>query len=409
MAAKTEITLDFSKQINKEYQKYYYNKIRQLWFFGGAGTGKSFFAHQKILLRCIVEKNHNFIIVRKTLKSLKKSCIPLFKHILDINGLPYTENKTEAVLNLNFCNSSLAFIGVGIGEGGIERIKSIFGITGIFVEELTELTEDEYMQLCLRLRGKMKNYQQILTCFNPILTLTSGWIKKNYFDKEIKKEDIEIVKTDIEWNNEIDDNYKNVLNSLTGVNKKIYSDGDWADVEGKIYNNYKAQELTDEEIKNLLTKNIFFGLDFGFTNSSALLLLAEIDNKVYVLDELYKSQMLISEIIQYQKALCEKHNISKRVVTYCDSASPDKIKEGVNAGLNWKKSNKDITFGISKVKEFNIVIDSSCINLLKELETYAYQKDSDLPVKENDHACDAMRYAIATHLTGKQRIIKRNY
>jgi phage terminase large subunit len=65
---------------------------------------------------------------------------------------------------------------------------------------------------------------------------------------------------------------------------------------------------------------------------------------------------------------------------------------------------KDIEAGISAVQELfksnRLFIHSSCTNLIWELETYAYpdkkpdHNEAELPIKENDHAVDTLRYVL---------------
>ena len=49
--------------------------------------------------------------------------------------------------------------------------------------------------------------------------------------------------------------------------------------------------------------------------------------------------------------------------------------------------------------------DALPIYLLSELDSYAWEekardKGQDVPIKKYDHACDALRYALYTHLDG---------
>jgi len=65
--------------------------------------------------------------------------------------------------------------------------------------------------------------------------------------------------------------------------------------------------------------------------------------------------------------------------------------------------------GINTVKELfktgRLRVHESCQNLIYELETYAYperkfgRNEEENPIKENDHALDALRYALSMHNT----------
>jgi hypothetical protein len=45
--------------------------------------------------------------------------------------------------------------------------------------------------------------------------------------------------------------------------------------------------------------------------------------------------------------------------------------------------------------DVGLVVDKSCVNLIREFGLYRYAESGDMPVKENDHALDALRYFFA--------------
>lgn len=87
-----------------------------------------------------------------------------------------------------------------------------------------------------------------------------------------------------------------------------------------------------------------------------------------------------------------------------ESVEPDRIEILKKTGLNCREVSKDIVAGVDRVRELfkqnRIHISPDCKNLIHELETYRYpdkkpdQNEQEKPVKENDHALDALRYAL---------------
>jgi phage terminase large subunit len=73
------------------------------------------------------------------------------------------------------------------------------------------------------------------------------------------------------------------------------------------------------------------------------------------------------------------------------------------------KGKDSIKNGINKVRELlkqgRLKINSACVNLIWELETYAYPEkrpdnpEPEIPIKENDHLLDAVRYVLQTNKT----------
>lgn len=189
--------------------------------YGSAGSSKSYSQAQCEIYKAINEK-HKILIIRKVGATLKDSVIPLFiDTLLKPCGYPYEWQKSDRQLNLG--NSSIIFRGLDDPE----KIKSIQGITRIWVEEGSELTEDDFNQLNLRLRGA-DNLQMSIT-FNPIVE--THWIKKTFFDSDRK--DVVIFKTTYKDNPFIDEEYKRQLEMYKHIDVNyynIYALGNWGKV-----------------------------------------------------------------------------------------------------------------------------------------------------------------------------------
>ena len=66
----------------------------------------------------------------------------------------------------------------------MEKLKSIVGISSIWIEEASELAEGDFNQLNIRMRDKTPYYKQIIITFNPISS--QHWLKRRFFDREDK-------------------------------------------------------------------------------------------------------------------------------------------------------------------------------------------------------------------------------
>lgn len=142
---------------------------------------------------------------------------------------------------------------------------------------------------------------------------------------------------------------------------------------------------------------VFYGQDFGYNVPSALVAVEIYEGAVYVDQVLYETKLTTSDLIERYKSL----GISHRDEIFCDSAEPKTIEELVRAKYNAKPADKDVTEGIRKVKGRPLFVTERSIDLIKELKSYKWKTDKqgkvlDEPVKFNDHACDALRYAVFT-------------
>ena len=120
-------------------------------------------------------------------------------------------------------------------------------------------------------------------------------------------------------------------------------------------------------------------------------------NRVYIKEIIYKSGLTTSDLIREMMS----NGVEKNKVIYCDSARPDIIEELKRAGYNARSSDKNVKQGIDTVKQMEIFVHYESLNILKEYKLYNWKTDKDRvldePVKINDDAMDALRYAIHTH------------
>jgi phage terminase large subunit len=153
---------------------------RFLPIYGGAGSGKSVFASFKVVKRTVSEAGHKFLCLRKVGSTVKDSIFAEIKaqiYELEIDS-EFLINKTDhSFLHIPSGNQILC---KGLDDPA--KIKSIKGITGMWLEEATEFEENDLDQLDLRIRGEKQNYVQYILTFNPIDE--NHWLKKRFFDKK---------------------------------------------------------------------------------------------------------------------------------------------------------------------------------------------------------------------------------
>ena len=163
---------------NKTFMPLFFDEHRYLVLKGGGGSGKSVFAARKIIERAMAEPKHRFLVCRKVARTLRESC---WRNILNQAGefYPgmYRENKSDMTIT---CANGSVILFAGIDD--VEKLKSIVDIDGIWIEEASELLEDDFNQLTIRMRGESPYYQQIILTFNPISI--THWLKTRFFDRK---------------------------------------------------------------------------------------------------------------------------------------------------------------------------------------------------------------------------------
>ena len=155
---------------------------RHLVLMGGGGSGKSVFAARKVLERCTSEKGHRMLVVRKVERTIRDSCFELMKKLAYqyyAKQIAYIPRGRNSSMYMKFKNGSeILFYGLD----DVEKLKSISGVSGIWIEEASEISRDDFTQLDIRMRDKTEYYQQIIITFNPISM--THWLKDRFFDRK---------------------------------------------------------------------------------------------------------------------------------------------------------------------------------------------------------------------------------
>lgn len=386
--------------VNKKFYPLWFDRNRFIVKKGGAGSGKSVDTFRCMTYRMIAEKGHNYLICRKFGNSNSISTYPLLKScISDWNLWPlFRENRSNQTITSAIGNQA-KFIGLD----DIEKIKSITFdngvLTDIIIEEANEITEKDFINLNLRLRGQAKQPFQMTFMFNPISS--THWLKKVFFDNPgAKKDKITIHESTYLDNRFIDKAYKEELNALKYQDKiyyEIFALGNWGSIGNLVFRNIEFRpcpySLQDFDA-------VYAGQDFGFNHYNAIELIGLKDGNKYSFSELYTRYMTNNEVIEEnEKAFI----LDKSQKCVADSAEPKSIKEWQNAGYNIqgaKKGKDSVKVQIGWLNRNKWVIDpEKCPGLANEVQCFKWKEDKegnplDEPVAFKDDAIAACRYAI---------------
>ena len=364
-------------------------------FYGGAGSGKSYFITQKIIIRCCREPI-KVLVCRRYGSTLRNSCFSLFKEILTKWKLtPYLKIR-ETDFNIKFPNGS-EIIMVGLDEE--TKLLSLNNISTVWIEEAYEVPKPIVEQLNLRLRGKADN-QQIIMSYNPISK--NSWLYD--FCEVNPPESFRYLKTTFRDNPFLNEEYVKTLEALYTRNPakaRVFCDGEYgADSEGLVITNWRqeafdAMELASQGLEHRA------GMDLGWIDKSAIIdSLYDRENKIiYVFNEFYKSGCQLSELAS---AITDMN--LKKTKLYIDAAEPRAIQffkqEGINA-YPCKKGKDSVKAGLMFLQDNLIIVHPNCKNFINELENFSYIKSKQTgewtedTTHEWSHAIDACRYAYS--------------
>ena len=361
-------------------------------YYGGAGSGKSFFIAQKLLLKALKEKR-KILVMRKVGATLKDSVWQLILDTL-IEWQLYEEcTINKSVFTIELPNDSM-FLFKGMDDS--EKIKSITGITDIWVEEATEFSEEDIEQLNLRLRAQ-KGGLQMLFSFNPVSK--ANWVYRRWFAKDaVITSDTVIHQSTYKDNEFLPEEYVATIEKMAKTNPtyyRIYALGEFASLDKLVFNNWRIGTVEDTHEWDILC-----GLDFGYTNDPTAFVVSFLQgDQLYVAKEFVRTGLLNNQIAT---AVTELGFAKSTIIG--DSAEVKSIDELRKAGLYRiypaAKGPGSVLQGIQKLQQFDIVVDPSCEHTITELQNYAWKKDRQSgeyvnePIDEFNHCIDALRYSL---------------
>jgi len=345
------------------------------------------------------------LVLRKIRKTVEESCVEVIRCILANNNVIHNYNKSERVITfINPAGKTNEILFDGLDDP--EKVKSIKGITSIWMEELTEFTRQDFIQVDLRLREETGLYQQIMASFNPDEAL-GAWIKADFFDKQHADSFVHISTVEHNPIKEMREKYVQILDRLNDATAhKIYRLGLWALPTGRIFNWDVVPEPGSLNGGGKVERfdEIFYGGDFGYSvDPAAFVKIYRKSNEFWLEEIIYKTGLTNQALAAEIKA---DPRTTPNDISYWDSAEPKSIQELYEADINAKAALKgpdSVRAGIDYLKSVKIHVVQGSTNIISEQGSYRWKKDkldNDLPepVAFKNHAMDAVRYGIFTHM-----------
>ena len=401
--AQIQLKLNKSLFVPKFYPLLLDYSHRHEYYMGSAGSAKSYFITQKLIVRACNEKI-KILVCRRYGSTIRNTCFALFKEILSKWQLmPYVKIR-ETDFNIKFPNGS-EIIFIGLDEE--TKLLSLTGVGTIFIEEIYEVPKPIVEQLNLRMRGNTPN-QQIIAAFNPISK--NHWLYEycevnppaNFIFTHSTYKDNPFLNA--EYVAELEELY-----TRNPQKARVFCDGEWGvDAEGLVITNYKVQEFDAMELARKGLEHRA-GCDVGYIDKTAIIdTLYDRENRtIYIFNEFYKSGCQLTEIAA---AIKDMHLEKTRL--YVDSAEPRTIAylkgEGVKAE-GCIKGKDSVKAGYMFLQDNLIIVHPKCKNIITEFENLTYKKSKitgeyteEFENHDYTHACDATRYAYSDIYTNKK-------
>ncbi len=201
---------------------------------GGARSSKSYSIAQLLIEKLITEKNKTIGICRKTFPALRMTSMKLMLDLLRDYGIYREENHNKSFNTYTHRDNLIQFFGLDESE----KVKSA-EFNYVWMEEANEFTYEDYVALKLRLSGQIQPGEQnhIYLSLNPVDA--HNWIAT----RAAHEKDVEVIKSTFRDNPTLSKEYIDLLLDLINQDEnsyRVYVLGEWGQLEGKIYSNYKS-------------------------------------------------------------------------------------------------------------------------------------------------------------------------
>lgn len=345
-------------------------------FQGSSRASKTYNILIYYVYKLLNEDNKVLSVVRKTLPALKGSVLRDLKEVLIMFDVFDSENWHTGDGYYQLGTNIIEWFSVD-DETKLRGRKRDY----LFINEATEISYDEYIQLNLR------TADMIVLDLNP--SLWKSWI----YDLE-GMPDVKYVITTYK------DNPFLPQQQIDEIEKLQHRDPNLWRIFGLGQKGIPTKMVfTHQQYYTDLpqgTKLLGYGIDWGYSDPSTLVRVSKLDDNIFCEELLYLRNITIPDFIYKIKDL--GLNLTDDFI--CDSANPQAIEELRRNGINAKPVKKNsILHGIDLIKRNNFFVHSSSVNLQNELLSYIWKTDKnnnnlDEPQDSDNHLIDGIRYVL---------------
>lgn len=427
------------KEVNPHFESFLWDwDYKTYLLVGGYGSSKSYHIALKIILKCLQEKR-KVLVVREVFDTIRDSCYDLMVEILSDLELLGTGRKrvqaTVSPMSIRFPNGSRIIFK---GMDKPSKLKSINGVSIVWLEECSEIKYSGYKELLGRLRHPTQSLHFLLST-NPVGT--ENWVYTHFF-KRVDEEGREhvtlddnllyqrrtIVKNDVYYHHSVaDDNlflpesYIQTLDEMQSYDPDLYRIarlGRFGLNGIRVLPQFEVAQSHAEVMKavnSIPSKYRFTGMDFGFEVSYNAVIRMAVDDQnkwLYIYWEYYKNKMTDDKTSKELQALGLDQ---EQIIADCED--PKAIAFYRQEGFRMRGCHKwpgSRLANTRKCKRFRRIICSpQCPNTIRELSTLIYAKDN----KENiiydefnidPHTFSAIWYGLDTYEVADVKYIPRN-
>ena len=362
--------------------------------------------------------DQNFAMCGKTIGSFRRNVLTILKLMLRSRGFQVADHRADNLVEIsrNGVTNHFYIFG-GKDESSQDLIQGIT-LAGVFFDEVALMPESFVNQATGRCSVDGSKYW-----FNCNPDGPYHWFKLNWLDKA-KEKNLLVLHFTMDDNLSLSEHIKErYRNMYTGVFFKRYILGLWAMAEGIIYDMFSEDRHVKtilEYARQLIDGGRYVSIDYGTQNATAFLLWNKgRDGKWYCIREYYYSgrdkgiQKTDAEYAEDLKKFLDGTPVKAVIV---DPSAASFIAELNKHGFTVIQADNAVEDGIRLVATLlnteRIAFSQSCKNTIMEFASYiwdpkAAERGEDKPIKQHDHAMDAVRYFCYTILNNKAGRVRK--
>jgi phage terminase large subunit len=349
---------------------------------GGTGSGKTWSVLQWIGYYGKYSKMPLVVsVVAESYRHLQRGAMRDFRKLNQILAWGYKENKANHTFS--FGHVIIEFLSASEPDKLRGPRRDI-----LYINECNRIPYESFNQL--NSRTKLRTFLD----FNPTkrfwvhdelipsltaqgYTFTKSKYTDNAFLQSTEIDNIERMRSNANW-------------------WKVYGEGEVGEYEGRVFNNW---EIIPDDV-TMPGNMLGYGLDFGFVNSPTVIVqVNECNGELYVDELVYKTKVHNDQLFAFAQ-----QNLDLDKLAVADCAETKTIDYMFRKG--WKgiqgciKGHDSVMHGLQLLLDRKINVTARSVNIIKELNNYMWDtapdgKLTNNPVKDYDHAMDAIRYLIS--------------
>lgn len=343
----------------------------------------------------------NFAICGKTIGSLRRNVIGFLKTMLSSRGYIVTEHRADNMMIIKSAKSENYFYMFGGKDESSQDLIQGITLAGVLLDEVALMPQSFVNQATARCSVTGSKFWFNCNPDGPYHFFKREWIdrcdSRNMLYLHFDMDD------NLSLSEEVKNRYKT---QWTGVFYRRYIEGKWAMAEGVIYDMFDESKHIVKISPMLNDDFTYISIDYGTMNPTVFLMWQKIDDKWICVKEYYydgrkNGKQKTDE--EYADDLVEFTEGIKIKSVIIDPSAASFIACVKKRKFIVKKAKNDVLDGIrfvgSQLKNNKIAFSDTCKNTKMEFASYVWDEKAakygeDKPVKEHDHAMDAVRYFV---------------